>query len=95
MNQVDRDRPTSNIGKVIDNMEKAANKAVTKPVTVAQTDLANKIMEDIKESNLHPSILMPVIEEIYLITKNLLAETRQMELEQYEKDLSLENPLLP
>lgn len=66
-------------------------KAVTKPITVAQSDLANKIMEDIKESNLHPSILMPVIEEIYSITKNLLTETRQMELEEYQKNLSPEN----
>lgn len=60
----------------------------TKPITVAQTELANKLVNAINESNLHPSILMPVIEEIYTITQNLLKETQIKEMEQYQKNVS-------
>lgn len=57
---------------------------IQKPVTVAQTELADNIMSAIKTSNLHPSLLMPVIEEIHSIVRNTLNITRQEELQKYE-----------
>ena len=55
------------------------------PITVAQSKLADEIIKNINESNLHPAIIMPVIEEIYTMMKNVLAETRKNEKETYEK----------
>ena len=49
--------------------------------------LANKIVADINEANLHPVIIMPVIEEIYVMMKNTLKEIREREMIQY-KNLS-------
>lgn len=57
---------------------------IQKPVTVAQTELADNIMSAIKVSNLHPSLLMPVIDEIHSIVRNTLNITRQEELQKYE-----------
>lgn len=57
---------------------------IQKPVTVAQTELADNIMSAIKASNLHPSLLMPVIDEIHSIVRNTLNITRQEELQKYE-----------
>ena len=53
--------------------------------------LANKIVADINEANLHPVIIMPVIEEIYDIMKNILKETREREKLEYEKSMKKEN----
>lgn len=64
---------------------------ISKPITVAQTELANKIVADINEANLHPAIVMPVIEEIYNIMKNTLKETREREKLEYEKSMKKEN----
>lgn len=58
---------------------------VSKPVTVAQSDLVSKIINDINNSNLHPALLMPVIEEIYTLMKNTLNDTREREKAEYEK----------
>ena len=55
------------------------------PITVAQSKLADEIIKNINESNLHPAIIMPVIEEIYTMMKNVLSETRKNEKETYEK----------
>ena len=38
------------------------DKNVQKPITVLQTELANKIIENINDSGLHPVVIMPVIE---------------------------------
>lgn len=62
-------------------------KTVEKPITVAQTELANKIINDINESNLHPSLLMPIIQEIYAITQNVLNETMRKENDEYQKNI--------
>ena len=64
---------------------------MSKPITVLQTELANKIVADINEANLHPVIIMPVIEEIYDIMKNILKETREREKLEYEKSMKKEN----
>lgn len=63
-------------------------RTVSKPITVAQSDLANKIIANINESGLHPALLMPVIEEIYTLTKNTLKETREREKIEYEKTIA-------
>ena len=54
------------------------------PITVAQTQLANRIINDINDSNLHPALLMPVIEEVYVLMKKTLKETREREKNEYE-----------
>ena len=61
---------------------------IPKPITVAQTELADKIIKNINESNLHPSIIMPVIEEIYTLMKNTLKEIREREKSEYEKSIN-------
>lgn len=61
------------------------NNTITKPITVAQTELAEKIINDINEMELHPSLIMPVIDEIYSIMKNTMAETKERERAAYEK----------
>ena len=66
-------------------------RVISKPITVLQTELANKIVADINEANLHPVIIMPVIEEIYDIMKNILKETREREKLEYEKSMKKEN----
>ena len=67
---------------------KNANKmSISKPITVAQTDLANSIIHDINPSGLHPVIIMPVIEEIYMMMKNTVKETREKEKIEYEKSV--------
>ena len=70
------------------NMDK---RVISKPITILQTELANKIVADINEANLHPVIIMPVIEEIYDIMKNILKETREREKLEYEKSMKKEN----
>ena len=70
------------------NMDK---RVISKPITVLQPELANKIVADINEANLHPVIIMPVIEEIYDIMKNILKETREREKLEYEKSMKKEN----
>ena len=68
---------------------KNANKmSISKPITVAQTELANNIIDCINNSGLHPVIIMPVIEEIYMMMKNTLTETREKERIEYEKAIS-------
>ena len=67
------------------------DKNVQKPITVMQTELANKIIESINDSGLHPVVIMPVIEEIYDIMKNILKETREREKLEYEKSMKKEN----
>ena len=63
-----------------------ANKTViSKPITVAQSELANSIIDNINSSGLHPVIIMPVIEEIYMMMKNTLNDTREKERIEYEK----------
>ena len=66
-------------------------RVISKPITVLQTELANKIVADINEANLHPVIIMSVIEEIYDIMKNILKETREREKLEYEKSMKKEN----
>ena len=66
-----------------ENME--TNNTIIKPITVAQTELAEKIINDINEMGLHPSLIMPVIDEIYSIMKNTMAETKERERAAYEK----------
>ena len=66
-------------------------RVISKPITVLQTELANKIVADINEANLHPVIIMPVIEEIYGIMKNTLKETRERERSEYEKSIAISN----
>lgn len=66
-----------------------ANKTViSKPITVAQSELANSIIDNINSSGLHPVIIMPIIEEIYMMMKNTLTETREKERIEYEKVIS-------
>ena len=68
---------------------KNANKmSISKPITVAQTELANSIIHNINTSGLHPALIMPVIEEIYMLTKNTLNETREKEKIEYEKAIA-------
>ena len=68
---------------------KNANKmSISKPITVTQTELANNIIDCINNSGLHPVIIMPVIEEIYMLTKNTLNETREKEKIEYEKAIA-------
>ena len=64
---------------------------ISKPITVAQSELANSIIDNINNSGLHPVIIMPVIEEIYLMMKNTLKETREKEKLEYEKSVAESN----
>lgn len=73
------------------NDKNTDKRVISKPITVLQTELANKIVADINEANLHPVIIMPVIEEIYDIMKNILKETREREKLEYEKSIKKEN----
>ena len=73
------------------NDKNTDKRVISKPITVLQTELANKIVADINEANLHPVIIMPVIEEIYDIMKNILKETREREKLEYEKKKKKEN----
>lgn len=73
------------------NDKNTDKRVISKPITVLQTELANKIVADINEANLHPVIIMPVIEEIYDIMKNILKETREREKLEYEKSMKKEN----
>ena len=61
------------------------DKNIQKPITVLQTELANKIIENINDSGLHPVVIMPVIEEVYFLMKNTIKETREKEKIEYEK----------
>ena len=63
------------------------DKNVQKPITVLQTELANKIIENINDSGLHPVVIMPVIEEVYFLMKNTIKETREKEKIEYEKSI--------
>ena len=63
------------------------NKNIQKPITILQSELANKIVKNINESGLHPALIMPVIEEIYMLTKNTLNETREKEKIEYENSI--------
>ena len=73
------------------NDKNTDKRVISKPITVLQTELANKIVADINEANLHPVVIMPVIEEIYDIMKNILKETREREKLEYEKSIKKEN----
>ena len=73
------------------NDKNTDKRVISKPITVLQTELANKIVADINEANLHPVIIMPVIEEIYGIMKNTLKETRKREKTEYEKSINESN----
>ena len=73
------------------NDKNTDKRVISKPITVLQTELANKIVADINEANLHPVVIMPVIEEIYDIMKNILKETREREKLEYEKSMKKEN----
>ena len=73
------------------NDKNTDKRVISKPITVLQTELANKIVADVNEANLHPVIIMPVIEEIYDIMKNILKETREREKLEYEKSMKKEN----
>ena len=66
---------------------------ISKPITVAQTELANSIIDCINNSGLHPVIIMPVIEEIYMMMKNTLKETRDKEKIEYEKAIAESNKI--
>ena len=73
---------------------KNANKmSISKPISVAQTELANSIIDCINNSGLHPALIMPVIEEIYMLTKNTLKETRDKEKLEYEKSVVESNKI--
>lgn len=63
------------------------NKSIQKPITVIQTELANKIIESINDSGLHPVVIMPVIEEVYFLMKNTVKETREKEKIEYENSI--------
>ena len=63
------------------------DKNIQKPITVLQTELANKIIENINDSGLHPVVIMPVIEEVYFLMKNTIKETREKEKIEYENSI--------
>ena len=54
------------------NYKNTDKRVISKPITVLQTELANKIVADINEANLHPVIIMPVIGEILVKNKIFL-----------------------
>ena len=66
---------------------------ISKPITVVQTELANGIIDKINSSGLHPVIIMPGSEEIYLMMKNTLKETREKEKSEYEKSVAESNKI--
>ena len=72
-------------------MENTNKMSISKPITVAQTELANNIIDCINSSSLHPVIIMPVIEEIYMMMKNTVKETRDKEKLEYEKSIAESN----
>ena len=74
-------------------MDNTNETRILKPITVAQTELANDIIDKINNSGLHPVIIMPVIEEIYLMMKNTLKETREKEKSEYEKSVEESNKM--
>ena len=75
----------------MENTNKMSISSVNLPITVAQSQLANRIVCTINEAKLHPVILMPVIEELYMSTKNALNEIRQKEKAEYEQQISESN----
>ena len=75
----------------MENTNKMSISSANLPITVAQSQLANRIVCTINESKLHPVVIMPVIEEIYLMMKNTLKETREKEKMEYENAISESN----
>lgn len=62
--------------------------SINKPITVAQTELANKLINDINDSHLHVAIIFPVVSELFTIVQDNLNAVREKEKNEYETALS-------
>lgn len=63
-----------------------------KPISVQINEARDKIVNCINELNLHPSILMPIIKDVYSEIQKIEVQTEQKELEEYKKSLEKETP---
>jgi len=56
-----------------------------KPISVILTELNDNIIKEIKQSNLHPMIVEPIIRDIYNMVLESARKQKELEKEAYEK----------
>ncbi len=56
-----------------------------KPISVILTELNDNIIQEIKQSNLHPMIVEPIIRDIYNMVLESARKQKEIEKEAYEK----------
>ncbi len=56
-----------------------------KPISVILTELNDNIIQEIKQSNLHPMIVEPIIRDIYNMVLESARKQKEFEKEAYEK----------
>ncbi len=56
-----------------------------KPISVILTELNDNIIQEIKQSNLHPMIVEPIIRDIYNMVLESARKQKELEKEAYEK----------
>lgn len=61
-----------------------------KPISVQINEARDSIINCINGLNLHPSILMPIIKDVYSEIQKIEAQTEQKELEEYNNSLKEE-----
>lgn len=65
---------------------------MNKPISVQINEAKNKIVNTINELNLHPSILLPIMKDIYSEVQNIAIQTEQREMEEYNNSLKDDEP---
>lgn len=75
---------------VLDPQEGSKN--MDKPISVQINEAKNKIVNTINELNLHPSILLPIMKDIYSEVQNIAIQTEQREMEEYNNSLKDDEP---
>lgn len=68
------------------------SKNMDKPISVQINEAKNKIVNTINELNLHPSILLPIMKDIYSEVQNIAIQTEQREMEEYNNSLKDDEP---
>ena len=58
-----------------------------KPISVILSDLSDSIINEIKNSNIHPMILEPIIRDIYNMVLDSAKQQKEVEVAEYRKYL--------
>lgn len=58
-----------------------------KPISVILSDLSDSIINEIKNSNIHPMILEPIIRDIYNMVLDSAKQQKEVEIAEYRKYL--------